>query len=296
MEYFIRYGKGYTHIRNGENAETEYYYGEDNLIYKIVDANGGITRHQYNSFQELEVTVNPEGYTRKTAYNEFGQPVRITDENEEDTFLDYDINRNLVSLRTPGGKRLSWDYDEQDQVISRTTLSGETVKYAYEGGVLRTITDGQGRVYTLTFNERYDLELLQFPNGLFRRWEYDGRGRLVQAVDVKGNATRYAYDRTDNLIRLEEPDGNVHLCVVRGERDEENVAARAARKHGQSLCRSLSPRRRRSGEHGIGLSKRPHFLRQTAKENLTGHERHQNGARPAAYLEQRKILSHRRKQ
>ena len=179
MEYFIRYGKGYTHIRNGENAETEYHYGEDKLIYKIVDANGGITRRQYNSFQELEVTVNPEGYTRKTAYNEFGQPVRITDENGEDTFLDYDGNRNLVSLYTPGGKRLSWDYDGLDRVVSRTTPGGETVKYAYEGGVLRTITDGQGRVYTLTFNGRYDLELLQFPNGLFRRWEYDGRGRLV---------------------------------------------------------------------------------------------------------------------
>ena len=86
----------------------------------------------------------------------------------------------------------------------------KTVKYAYDGGVLRTITDGQGRVYTLTFNDRYDLELLQFPNGLFRRWEYDGRGRLVQAVDVKGNVTRYAYDRADNMVRLEEPDGNVH--------------------------------------------------------------------------------------
>ena len=72
------------------------------------------------------------------------------------------------------------------------------------------ITDEQDRVYTLTFNDRYDLELLRFPNGLFRRWEYDGRGRLIQAVDVKGNATRYAYDRADNLIRLEEPDGNVH--------------------------------------------------------------------------------------
>ena len=200
--------------RNGQlwiMKKAKQEYGVDKLIYKIVDANGGITRHQYNSFQELEVTVNPEGYTRKTAYNEFGRPVRITDENEEDTFLDYDKNRNLVSLRTPGGKRLSWDYDEQDRVISRTTLSGETVKYAYEGGVLRTITDGLGRVYTLTFNGRYDLELLQFPNGLFHRWEYDGRGRLVQAVDVKGNATRYAYDRADNLIRLEEPDGNVHL-------------------------------------------------------------------------------------
>ena len=210
MEYFIRYAKGCTRIRNGEDAETEYYYGEDRLIYKIVDANGGITRRQYNGYQELEVTVNPEGYTRKTAYNESGQPVRITDENGEDTFLNYDKNRNLTSLRTPEGRELSWDYDELDRVVSRTTLSGETVEYAYDGGVLRTITDGQGRVYTLTFNDRYDLELLQFPNGLFRRWEYDGRGRLVQAVDVKGNATRYAYDRADNLIRLEEPDGNVH--------------------------------------------------------------------------------------
>ena len=34
-------------------------------------------------YQELEVTVNPEGYTRKTSYNESGQPVRITDENGE---------------------------------------------------------------------------------------------------------------------------------------------------------------------------------------------------------------------
>ena len=123
-----------------------------------------------------------DGYSG--GYNEFGQPVRITDENGEDTFLDYDGNRNLVSLYTPGGKRLSWDYDGLDRVVSRTTAGGETVKYTYEGGVLRTITDGQGRVYTLTFNDRYDLELLQFPNGLFRRWEYDGRGRLVQAVDA----------------------------------------------------------------------------------------------------------------
>ena len=210
MEYFFKYGKGYTHACNGENAVTEYFYDSDKLIYKIIDANGGITRQQYNGYQELEVTVNPEGYTRKTTYNEFGQPVRITDENGEDTFLSYDKNRNLTSLRTPEGRELSWDYDELDRVVSRTTLNGETVGYAYDGGVLHTITDGQGRVYTLTFNDRYDLELLQFPNGLFRRWEYDGRGRLVLAVDVKGNATRYAYDCADNLIRLEEPDGNVH--------------------------------------------------------------------------------------
>lgn len=210
MEYFIEYGKGFTRTRNGEDAVTEYYYGDDKLIYKIVDANGGITRQQYNEYQELEVVVNPEGYTRKTVFNNYGQPTAITDENGENTYFTYDERHNLERLKTPGGKQLDWEYDEYDRVITRTTVSGEKIHYTYRDGVLETITDGQGRVYTLTFDKHYDLEKLQFPNGLFRRWEYDGRGRLTEAVDVKGNVTRYTYDRADNLIRLEESDGNVH--------------------------------------------------------------------------------------
>lgn len=210
MEYHIEYKKGFTRVRNGEDAVTEYYYDENKLIYKIVDANGGVTRQRYNEYQELELTVNPEGFTRKTAYNEFGQPTQITDENGENTYFGYDKNHNLDEYRTPGDKRLTWEYDELDRVVSRTTLNGEEIRYGYEDGVLKTITDEKGWVYTLTFNKQYDLERLQFPNGLFRRWQYDDRGRLVTAIDVKGNTTRYAYDRADNLIRLEEPDGNVH--------------------------------------------------------------------------------------
>lgn len=210
MEYYIHYGKGTTHIRNGENAVTEYFYGSDKLIYKIIDANGGITRYRYNASEELEVIVNPEGYTRKTIYNDFGFPIRITDENGEDTWLQYDDNYNLTSLRTPEGRQLTWKYDEQDRLASRTTMNGQTIRYSYKDGLLHTITDGQGRVYTLLFNSHYELESLVFPNGLSRHWFYDNRGRLIEATDIKGNITRYAYDRADNLIRLEEPDGNIH--------------------------------------------------------------------------------------
>lgn len=210
MEYFFKYGKGYTHARNGENAVTEYFYGSDKLIYKIIDANGGITRYRYNVFEELEVTINPEGYTRKTVCDDFGFPVRITDENGEDTWLQYDNNHNLTSLRTPEGRQLTWKYDEQDRLVSRTTMNGQTIRYSYKDGLLHTITDGQGRVYTLLFSSHYELESLVFPNGLSRHWFYDNRGRLIEATDIKGNITRYAYDRADNLIRLEEPDGNIH--------------------------------------------------------------------------------------
>jgi len=36
---------------------------------------------------------------------------------------------------------------------------------------------------------------------------------MVWARDVLGNVTAYAYDDVDNLVRIEEADGNVHNLV-----------------------------------------------------------------------------------
>ena len=113
-------------------------------------------------------------------------------------------------MKTPGGRVLAWDYDTMGRLTARTGPDGQKTRYGYEGKLLRTITDGQGRTYRLTFDDRYNLTLMEYPNGLFRRWSYDRRGRLAEEVDVKGNATRYGYDEADNLICLEEPDGNTH--------------------------------------------------------------------------------------
>ena len=85
-------------------------------------------------------------------------------------------------------------------------------------------------------------------------------------------------------------DGNVHLCVVRGERDEETWQ----RELHENMDRAPRRRRLRRARHrAIEASLLP---APDGEGKFTGHERHQNGARPAAYLEQRKILSHRRKQ
>ena len=154
--------------------------------------------------------MNPEGYSRRTIFNNFGLPVEMTDENGAKTRLAYDGRRNLTSVITSTGRRTSWEYDEYDRVIKRTLSDGNSFRYAYEGGALKTITDIEGRIYTLKFNSRQELQQLVFPNGIHRTWEYDERGRLVKATDVKGNVTSYSYDDTDNLIRLHEPDGNVH--------------------------------------------------------------------------------------
>ena len=63
-------------------------------------------------------------------------------------------------------------------------------------------------------------------------------------------------------------DGNVHLCVVRGERDEETWQRELHENMEQAYAKAYSYGGVASGEHGIGISKRSYFLRETAQENL----------------------------
>ena len=63
-------------------------------------------------------------------------------------------------------------------------------------------------------------------------------------------------------------DGNVHLCVVRGDRGEEAWQRELHANMDAAYAEAYRLGGVASGEHGIGLSKRRYFLRETAAENL----------------------------
>lgn len=63
-------------------------------------------------------------------------------------------------------------------------------------------------------------------------------------------------------------DGNVHLCVVRGDRDEETWNRELKETMRKIYKKAYELGGLTSGEHGIGISKRPYFLHETPKENL----------------------------
>lgn len=63
-------------------------------------------------------------------------------------------------------------------------------------------------------------------------------------------------------------DGNVHLCVVRGDRDEETWQKELHENMDKAYHKAYELGGIASGEHGIGISKRRYFLRETHWENL----------------------------
>ncbi|SUB88431.1 Cell wall-associated polypeptide CWBP200 [Porphyromonas macacae] len=210
LEHHTEYKAGHTSTRNSLGFTTDYFYDGRNLIYKIVDEAGGVTLQEYNEYEELVVTVDPEGQSRKYTYNESGEVICFENGNGERTHYEYDERGNLLSVTTPRGAKTAWEYDERDRVCKRILPEGQTLCYEYEGLDLSRVTDERGHVFDFLFDREHRPIQLTYPNGSVHQWRYDAWGHLGEECDVRGNHTFYRSDEAGNLLWMREPDGNEH--------------------------------------------------------------------------------------
>jgi glycolate oxidase len=143
------------------------------------------------------------------------------------------------------------------------------------------------RVRTLALeNGALDYIVLTDPAQAADVWKV--RGALVKAVEAASEQEPIdivvPIDRTAEFIRFVHQleassgmemvsfghagDGNVHLCVVRGDRDQETWERELHQNLEPLYAKAYELGGVTSGEHGIGVSKRPYFLWETPKENL----------------------------
>lgn len=210
LEYWFEYEEGRTVDRNSLSHVTEHYYNKELLIYKIIDANGGVTHQSYNEYSELELIVNPEGHSIKCRYNMWGKLIEFVNENGDSTVYKYDDQLNLITVITPGGATYTNAYDYQGRVIARTNADGTEYYYHYNKMLLSAISDHAGRRYNFTYDQQYNLTRLQFPNDTFMEWVYDDLGQVLLATDASGNRTAYEYDSVGNAVSILQPDGTKH--------------------------------------------------------------------------------------
>ena len=143
------------------------------------------------------------------------------------------------------------------------------------------------RIQTLALSSgALDYILLTDPQQAADIWKV--RGALVKAVEAVSEQEPVdivvPINRTAEFIgyinQLEQSsgmrmvsfghagDGNVHLCVVRGDRDEGTWQKELHENMDKAYHKAYQLGGIASGEHGIGISKRRYFLRETHWENL----------------------------
>ena len=104
--------------------------------------------------------------------------------------------------------------------------------------------------------------------------------RFIHALEVKSGVRMIGFGHAG--------DGNVHLCVMRDGRDQETWDKLLHETAEQAYEEAYRLGGVASGEHGIGLSKRSYFLRQTQPEVLTAMNQIKNALDPKHILNDQK--------
>ena len=163
------------------------------------------------------------------------------------------------------------------------------------------------RIQTLALSSgALDYILLTDPQQAADIWKV--RGALVKAVEAVSEQEPVdivvPINRTAEFIgyinQLEQSsgmrmvsfghagDGNVHLCVVRGNRDEATWQKELHANMDKAYHKAYELGGIASGEHGIGISKRRYFLRETHWENLRAMNKIKDALDPLHILNDKK--------
>jgi RHS repeat-associated protein len=220
-----------------DTGETNYTYDDNGNMLTKTDANGVTTTYTYdalnrqtavqfpdpsqnitytyddplyqNSTGRLSTMTDPSG---STVY-EYDETGRVKREFKHvsglyyNTEYTYDLNGNLVETTYPGGRAITYNYNQSNKVSSVTetqygvtnTLAADITYMPF--GDMVSMTQGNGVVTTKAYDNRYRLSSLNA--GALKQFSYtrDGVGNITAITDNLNPAKNKSYTY-DNLYRL----------------------------------------------------------------------------------------------
>ena len=202
---------------------------------EILDAEGGLTRYEYNLASQLVRQVSPAGRITAYTYNSCGcldsvtegaetaeavttrysydADGRLTERNLPGMSekITYDANSRVVSVIGGSGGDVFYTYDACGRVRSIRDAAWGTRKFSYDAaGQVTEVTNGLGGVTRYTYDEAGNVTKVTDPAGRITTYEYDVLGNMVKTMDPAGAITLYEYDAAGRVLRVVDAAQKVH--------------------------------------------------------------------------------------
>src|SRR5690606_24293304 len=125
--------------------------------------------------------IDPLGHATVTEYDGRGNVAKMVAPDGAVTTIENDLAWNLpVRVIDPLGHQWGLTYDPYGQVLEQRLPSGEVMRFSWEQGLLRTVTDAEGRTARIAYDEAKNPERVQLPNGGELVYRTDGRGTMYK--------------------------------------------------------------------------------------------------------------------
>jgi RHS repeat-associated protein len=172
----------------GRRFEEKTTYDARNNPTTHVDADGQTWKDEYNEFDELVRSTDPEGHSVTYAYDARGRLVAQTDPRGKVTrsehIPDGSLNAGLVRAAvTPEGRRVAYGYDKVGRKTTETDPRGTVAGAKPQNYTTRTDYDALDRVVAVQSPEKRKPDVT----------EYDAAGRLKRTTSAGGVTVSHAY-------------------------------------------------------------------------------------------------------
>jgi RHS repeat-associated protein len=187
---------------------TSFHYLPGRVTVTNDDAAGCANTYVHDRLGRLLAIVDGDDQRLGFSYDQWGNPVAITERGGAVTVQEWDERARLTRRVMPSGAQVAFAYDDRDRVVEVTAPGDAVTRYRYEGEERSPaeIVDPEGGVTRMTVAGGLVREIVD-PDGVTLRFEFDGDGNVVATIDGDGAQARLQRDATGRVVAAVTPLG-----------------------------------------------------------------------------------------
>ncbi|WP_326722752.1 DUF6531 domain-containing protein [Streptomyces sp. NBC_00243] len=211
-------GLGVTTLTTAEGAASRFVINDHCQVVAEIDANGGITRTEYDHNHHVLSWTDALGHTTRFANDTTGRPLTETRPDGGVTRYTYSDLGRPTTVTLADGSSLRREYDGRGNCTAVTDAAGATIQYAFDdSGRLTAVTDALGATTHVRCTAAGLVAELTDPLGNRVTALHDAFGRVGVITDPLGAQTRRWWTVEGRLARVLGPDGAEQAWVYDGE-------------------------------------------------------------------------------
>jgi RHS repeat-associated protein len=205
---------------------TSFAYNGRNQLTRVAFPTGGVSTWAHNTAGRTVSTSNVLGEAESYGLDVVnrvettrsgrhvaavsGSTLAASAAGEFSSFVQMDSLGRPWKLQGNNGQQLTYTYDGNGNVLTRSDAAGRITRYAYDAlNRLTTLTAPDGGITRYAYDVEGNLATVTDPRGLITRYEYNGFGEVTKRTSPDTGVTSYTYDVAGRVSTETRANGSV---------------------------------------------------------------------------------------